>query len=312
METIRIRENELAYALGAGTGASYEVPPDVRKIARGAFSNNHELREVVLPDGLEEIGPRAFAGCDSLESVTIPASVERVGDRAFEGCSSLRSVRIPAFDTAVYGEKCWLRCRSLREFTIGPETARIIYFPVTDTMLVCIPDGDTDSGVALYKGCYANDRFPTGSPVSGIVYVAFAKDAVGTEYWWYSTRKEDAVEGAYYQAHHETISGHFGRLTLDTELDFRQLSQICGFCSWGMSKWCEMLKIEPDEKIKISKIFAIMDRCAPGAGRRLAFVLEHQDEDINVLAQENHMTVEMLTSRTALKGEKLTKASEWQ
>ena len=49
------------------------------------------LRQLRLPDGLEEIGAFWFKG-SAIERVTIPASVREIRECAFKGCSKLRVV----------------------------------------------------------------------------------------------------------------------------------------------------------------------------------------------------------------------------
>ena len=44
-----------------------------------------ELKEVVIPEGVERIGNYWFYGCE-VESVIIPASVKEIGARAFCKC----------------------------------------------------------------------------------------------------------------------------------------------------------------------------------------------------------------------------------
>ena len=50
-----------------------------------------ELKDVVIPDGVERIGSRWFWG-SGIESVAIPASVREIGTEAFGRCESLRFV----------------------------------------------------------------------------------------------------------------------------------------------------------------------------------------------------------------------------
>ena len=50
------------------------------------------LREVALPEGLDEVGDNWFADCKILKRVTIPASVRRLGRQAFYLCSMLMYV----------------------------------------------------------------------------------------------------------------------------------------------------------------------------------------------------------------------------
>lgn len=58
------------------------------------------LREVVIPEGVEGIGRHWFY-YTAVESVTIPASVREIGARAFCRCWKLRKVE---FKTPASGE----------------------------------------------------------------------------------------------------------------------------------------------------------------------------------------------------------------
>ena len=51
----------------AGEESSYTVTA----IAEGAFENNENLRQVTIPETVEEIGSNAFAGCSSLEEIHV-------------------------------------------------------------------------------------------------------------------------------------------------------------------------------------------------------------------------------------------------
>ena len=68
----------------ASDGKVYRVRPGTKSIASGAFRALPELKEIVLPDGIEILSDGAFAGLDALEKVNIPDSV-RYGDNAFDG-----------------------------------------------------------------------------------------------------------------------------------------------------------------------------------------------------------------------------------
>ena len=46
------------------------------------------LKEVVIPDSVNNIGEVAFMGCESLKTVTIPESVKVIGREAFGYLSS--------------------------------------------------------------------------------------------------------------------------------------------------------------------------------------------------------------------------------
>ena len=53
------------------------------------------VKEVIIPYGINSIGYAAFKDCKNLQSVAIPDSVTSIGKYAFLGCDNLRSVTIP-------------------------------------------------------------------------------------------------------------------------------------------------------------------------------------------------------------------------
>lgn len=54
-----------------------------------------QIRQIMIPLGVEAIGEKAFENCIHLESVDIPLSVIRIENDAFAGCSSLLEIDIP-------------------------------------------------------------------------------------------------------------------------------------------------------------------------------------------------------------------------
>ena len=64
--------------------------------AAALYLNETILRDLVIPDDVEEIKQRAFYKCGSLRSVTIPKSVTSVGAYAFADCVSLQNVKVLA------------------------------------------------------------------------------------------------------------------------------------------------------------------------------------------------------------------------
>lgn len=69
-----------------------EVPQTVKRVAPQAFANRLNMKEIILPDGLETIGDAAFMGCVALTTLTIPQTVTNFGKRCCWGCHSLQTV----------------------------------------------------------------------------------------------------------------------------------------------------------------------------------------------------------------------------
>jgi hypothetical protein len=67
----------------------------LKKIDDFSFSNCKLLREVILPESLEEIGNHAFESCNKLCSLYLPKRLKEIGDSAFAGCQELMEAKIP-------------------------------------------------------------------------------------------------------------------------------------------------------------------------------------------------------------------------
>lgn len=112
-----------------GNATELTVPRGaVNAIGEGAFRDNHEIRIVVIPEGVKSIGKGVFARCFSLEQVIIPESVETIGDSAFSECYSLRSIKLPAGfrspeKTGVGSniESMLFRCGNLKSIAVSGE-----------------------------------------------------------------------------------------------------------------------------------------------------------------------------------------------
>ena len=76
-----------------GTGTVVTVDSRAKTIASGAFYHHKSIKELLLPDGLQEIGEQSLLGCSGIRSLRIPASVTHIGNEAFQGCYGLEVVR---------------------------------------------------------------------------------------------------------------------------------------------------------------------------------------------------------------------------
>lgn len=105
------------------TLVSFEKATKLKKLGDNAFYGCTKLKELILPDNLEEAGfgvfqnctdlksvslgglakvpSQAFYNCSSLERLDIPETVEAIGSRSFENCTSLEDVYIPDSVTSI-------------------------------------------------------------------------------------------------------------------------------------------------------------------------------------------------------------------
>ena len=83
-----------SYLLGASSdGTEYAVKDlingfPVTRIIKKAFSPNHAITKVMLPNTIETIEEEAFINTESLEMLNIPSSVTSIGSNAFSGCKN--------------------------------------------------------------------------------------------------------------------------------------------------------------------------------------------------------------------------------
>ena len=71
------------------------IPPGVGFMEDEAFAECENLEEVILPEGLINISVAAFASCASLRKINIPSTVKSIEDGAFLFCTSLQDIRLP-------------------------------------------------------------------------------------------------------------------------------------------------------------------------------------------------------------------------
>ncbi len=71
-----------------------ELPNGLKSIGKNAFSYC-DLRDVIVPEGVESICNAAFASNTNLETIDLPESVINIGDSAFAFCDALKSITIP-------------------------------------------------------------------------------------------------------------------------------------------------------------------------------------------------------------------------
>ncbi|MBR4092435.1 MAG: leucine-rich repeat domain-containing protein [Oscillospiraceae bacterium] len=79
------------------------IEDGVKSIGEDAFYQFEYLRDVTIPDSVKFIGEGAFYKCGRLESVILPDSIRSIESNTFGGCYTIKSITIPANVTEIKG-----------------------------------------------------------------------------------------------------------------------------------------------------------------------------------------------------------------
>lgn len=72
------------------------IPAGVNTLSSYTFANCQNLRSILLPETLTKIESEALASCPSLVTLDIPEGVTSIGREAFEYCSGLTEISLPS------------------------------------------------------------------------------------------------------------------------------------------------------------------------------------------------------------------------
>ena len=131
------------------------IPEDINEILYGAFYNCTSLTSITIPDSVTSIGYEAFHGCTNLAGVKIPDSVTNIEGTAFYNCTSLTSVKIPNSVTSI-GDAVFWGCTSLTSVIIPDSVTSIesyAFYNCTSLASVTIPDSVQSLGNGVFENC---------------------------------------------------------------------------------------------------------------------------------------------------------------
>lgn len=92
---------------------------NVETIGDYAFSNCYNFTGIKLSNKLDAINRGVFAYCEQLKEIFLPDSINDIASRAFEECTSLEKVRFSK-NIKFIGSMAFKLCESLKEF-VAPE-----------------------------------------------------------------------------------------------------------------------------------------------------------------------------------------------
>lgn len=148
------------------------TPPDEMY---GAFEENTEITEMIIPEGIRKIAPRTFLGCSNLSKVILPKSLKIIGEEAFKGCESLQSIEIP-YGVKVIERSAFSDCKNLYEITIPQGIKKISAFCFSNCERlseVNIPDSVISIDEYAFHGCKYLEQIKIPEAVEEIENHAF-------------------------------------------------------------------------------------------------------------------------------------------
>jgi hypothetical protein len=136
---------------------SVHLPASLQTINYGAFHNQGNLEDVIIPAGVTAIEDYAFCRCSSLCQIEIPTNVQTIGYAAFAKCPSLTSV-VLGDNLLNIADYAFSDCPALTQVIIPKKVNNLGYASFyNDTSLtsVTIPSSVTTIGAWAFSDCYA-------------------------------------------------------------------------------------------------------------------------------------------------------------
>ena len=93
------------------------IKEGTQAIDKNAYANHSELKEVNLPDSLEEIGFSSFSRCVNLNKINLPKNLTGIGPEAFKFCKSLKHIELPE-NLCKIGQDAFRCCEGLESISI--------------------------------------------------------------------------------------------------------------------------------------------------------------------------------------------------
>lgn len=151
------------------------LPNTVQELDFCSFGGCDNLVSVIIPGSIKEIPHSSFAGCKNLASITIGNGVEKLGLTCFSG-SKITTINIPASVTKV--ENAFYQCDSLDHITI-PSTVKEVGEKLClgcDALRYVVYEAECEVPESAFSGCGNLVAVKLGENVTSIGYFSFFDD----------------------------------------------------------------------------------------------------------------------------------------
>ena len=155
----------------------YDVDVNPIYYSHNLFLNGQEIKNLIIPESVQELKFGVFYGCSGLTSVSIGNSVTSIGNSAFSGCSGLTSVSIGNSVTSI-GEYAFRGCSGLTSVEIPNSVTYInssAFSGCSGLTSVEIPNSVKSIGGSAFSGCSSLTSVEIPNSVTSIGNYAFYK-----------------------------------------------------------------------------------------------------------------------------------------
>ena len=154
-------------------------------IPENTFRGLSNLKEVILPENIEEICQYAFTGA-ALETIILPERLETIGNNAFSSCESLNYININDGVTSI-GSSAFSNCSSLKAISIPDSVTSIgqtLFQNCTNLEYVRLSENATKVGGSMFSDCtmLKNVSLPASVTVIGTKAFSEASNLAGVYY----------------------------------------------------------------------------------------------------------------------------------
>lgn len=160
--------------------------------AHSFYLNGELIKDLIIPNGVENIGNFAFGGCNELISVVFPDSVKNIGSSAFYGCSGLTNVVIPDSVTNI-GDSAFRDCGGLTNVVISDNVKNIgslAFYNCSGLLSIELPDGLTTISNSMFAHCSKLTSVVIGNNVTSISWYVFYECSKLTSIFYKGTSEE--------------------------------------------------------------------------------------------------------------------------
>jgi len=116
------------------------------------------IKDLVVPDGVEHIAHSAFKDCQTLETVVMPSSVIQIGAQSFQNCTNLKTVDLSATQAKTIYYFAFAHCTSLTDIKLPIGLEHIVQeaFKACENLVaITIPATVTKVDSHSFRECYS-------------------------------------------------------------------------------------------------------------------------------------------------------------